>query len=348
MTIIDRIFQSKKYGNTGQPTGGFPTLDHFTGILLHFDGFEVSDANLASYTLFQATLQNATLAAAESRIFPIMQIQGMTDNTPAVETKTASYGNKVSQVEKPHSFTFELENWGIGWFSEVRRFNERLDARAYFVTPKSVLGEKTDTGFQGFEVLINFEQVKVGNVADYTKYNVNVEITNPTALSEDLHAVEIPEGTSLRNKLKGITSVSIEVFTNTLGKVSVDAIKNNNRISLYQSYALNMLQEEAWKVTDMTGMPIAFQVTADDVNQKVVINHTYGGNILVSLQSPSVLASLMYPLGSVSQGGFESDTVQILAIGYIDGGNASTTPTEYINGGNASTTPTEYINGGNA
>jgi len=310
MTILDKVSYSSKYGNTGQPTGGFPILDHFTGLLLHFDGFEVSDANLASYSAFQTALQNATLAAVDSRLFPVMQLQGMTDNTPAVETKTAPYGNKVSQVEKPHSFTFELENWGIGWFSEARKFNGRLDMRAYFVTPKLVLGEKTATGFQGFEVSVNFEQVKPGNVADYTKYMVNVEITDPMSLSENTHAVEIPEGTILRNKLKGITSVTLEAL-NDLGEIK--AYKTINGQNMYDLYSAALAKPTAWVVTDVVGNVVALSsVTAVPATKSWLLTPTDmpPDTCIFSLASPSELSVLLPAVGTAATGGFESNSIQ--------------------------------------
>lgn len=306
MSILDKVAYSSKYGNVGQPTGGFPSLDHFTGMLLHFDGFEVSEANLASYALFQTALQTATLAAIDSRLFPVMHIQGATDNTPAVETKTAPYGNKVSQVEKPHSYTFELENWGIGWFAEARKFNGRLDMRAFFVTPSLALGEKTDTGFQGFEVSVNFEQVKVGNVADYTKYMVNVEITDPQALSENVHAVEVPEGTILRNKLKGITSVTLSSPAAT----KVKAVKTINNQDLYDLYADALNKAAAWVLTDsITGAIVTPSVVAKDATNKAwVFTYTNAYPVNIKLAAPSVLAALTPAVGTVNTGGFEAES----------------------------------------
>ena len=306
MTILNKIAYSSKFGNVGQPTGGFPTLDHFTGMILHFDGFEVSDANLESYTLFQAALQTATLAGVDDRIFPVMHIQGATDNTPAVETKTAPYGNKVSQVEKPHSYTFELENWGVGWWAEARKFNGRLDMRAFFTTPSLVIGEKTATGFQGFEVSVNFEQVKVGNVADYTKYTVNVEITDPVSLSENVNSVEIPEGTILHNKLKGITSVTLSSPAG--GKVK--AVKTINNQDLYDIYADALNKASAWVLTDsVTGNVVTPSAVAKDATLKAwafTYNNEYPVNI--TLVSPSALAALTPPVGTVNTGGFEAES----------------------------------------
>lgn len=314
MTILNKIAYSSKFGNVGQPTGGFPSLDHFTGMILHFDGFEVADANLESYALLQTALQTATLAAIDNRIFPVMHIQGATDNTPAVETKTAPYGNKVSQVEKPHSFTFEMENWGMGWWSEVRNFNERLDLRAFFVTPTLVIGERTATGFQGFEVSVNFEQVKPGNVADYTKYNMNVEITNPTALSGPSYTVEVPEGTILRNKLKGITGVTLSSLLNASNLATVGAVKTINSQNLYDIYADALAKPTAWVALNAsTGATVTITgVTKDATNKGWAIAHAEADlPVLLSLAAPAALAALSPAVGTASTGGFESDVLSV-------------------------------------
>lgn len=314
MTILNKIAYSSQYGNVGQPTGGFPSLDHFTGVILHFDGFEVSNANLETFTLFKTALQTATLAAIDNRIFPIPHIQGATDNTPAVETKTAPYGNKVSQVEKPHSFTFEMENWGIGWWSEARNFNGRLDMRAFFLTPKLVMGETTATGFTGYEVSVNFEQVRPGNVSDYTKYNMNIEITDPRALSENTASVEIPEGTIIRNILKGITGVVLSTIANAANAVTVGAVKKINNQNLYDIYADALAKPTAWVALNAsTGAVVTITgVTKDATNKGWIIAHAETDlPATVSLAAPAALAALTPAVGTATTGGFESDTLAV-------------------------------------
>ena len=315
MTILNRVAYSSQYGNVGQPTGGFPSLDHFTGVILHFDGFEVANANLESFTLFKTALQTATLAAIDSRIFPVLHIQGATDNTTAVETKTAPYGNKVSQVEKPHIFTFEMENWGIGWWSEARNFNGRLDMRAFFVTPKLVMGEPTATGFTGYEITVNFEQVKPGNVADYTKYNMNIEITDPRSLSENTASVEIPEGTIIRNILKGITGISLSTIADAPNLATVGAVKKINNQNLYDIYADALAKPTAWVALNAsTGAVVTITgVTKDAVNKGWAIAHAETDlPVVLSLAAPAALAALTPAVGTATTGGFESDTLALV------------------------------------
>ena len=317
MTILDKVAYSSQYGNVGQPTGGFPSLDHFTGMIFHFDGFEIPDASLGTYDQFQTALQTATLAAIDSRIFPVMHIQGATDNTPAVETKTAPYGNKVSQVEKPHIFTFEMENWGIGWWSEARNFNGRLDMRAWMVTHKLVMGEKTATGFNGYEVSVNFEQVRPGNVADYTKYNMNVEITDPRSLSENTHAVEIPEGTILRNKLKGVTGVTLTSLIAAANLATIGAVKTINNQNMYDTFADALAKPTAWVALNAsTGAVVTITgVTKDAVNKGWAIAHAEADlPVILSLAAPAALAALTPAVGTATTGGFESNALAVTFI----------------------------------
>ena len=319
MTILDKVAFESRYGNVGQPTGGFPSLDHFTGMIFHFDGFEIPDASLGTYDQFQTALQTATLAAIDSRIFPVMHIQGATDNTPAVETKTAPYGNKVSQVEKPHIFTFEMENWGIGWWSEARNFNGRLDMRAWMVTPKLVMGEKTATGFNGYEVSVNFEQVRPGNVADYTKYNMNVEITDPRSLSENTHAVEIPEGTILRNKLKGVTGVTLTSLIAAANLATIGAVKTINNQNMYDTFADALAKPTAWVALNAsTGAVVTITgVTKDAVNKGWAIAHAEADLPVIlslALAAPAALAALTPAVGTATTGGFESNALAVTFI----------------------------------
>lgn len=309
MDILNTSPNDILFGNVGQPSSG-AKIDHFTGVILHYDGFSISAADRADWPTFLAALQDASIAALPmSRVYPIHHFNALTDSTPAPETKTSGYGNTVAVIEKPHTFEIELEDFGILYGAELRKFNDKLNLRAFFVTPQWVGGELADTEFQGFEVSVKLKQPKIGNVADYTKYMLDIQIVDPVALSENLNTVPITKGVKLRNVLKGCLAVNL---TSADGSI-VKAVTAISKTDMYDNYADALAVVGAWKAVKASD---GTEVTITAVTKEVAAKgwsfaSAYTGDVIITLADPTALAGLTAAIGTKTAGGFESDSVTV-------------------------------------
>lgn len=303
-TLLDKFSFSKQHGNTGQPKGGYLKLEYMEGMLIHPDGFKIPQSELnGKFADLVTYLQKAQLADASLRLWCLPRFEGVTDNTPAVEQKEAPYGFKKAPVEKSHKFDIEIEDFGTEFYKQLRLFNGRSDLRAIVLQPNALMFEIDENGdAQGAEVDLTASQVKIGNIADYTKYMLNVEFKDKGFFTDHLRSVEIPQGKVFRDYFKGILNVSIsEPATNV-----VKAVTSITGTDLYNTYDDELAVVGAWVLTNtLTGAESAPSTVAKNATHKGwTITHAIAAPVTIRLASPSALAAL--GVGSATSGGFEA------------------------------------------
>jgi hypothetical protein len=305
-TILDNPNCGDKYGNVGTPSCAIG-IKYLNGFIITEDGYEVSNANLASWSLALAALKTSTLAPVGQRIFPFFNIIGLTDNTPAPEKKTSGYGVTTQIVEKLHSFEIEIKDFGGAFFKEMRKFNGRKDLRFFWVDTDFIGGEQTSTGLKGFRASVFAKQVKVGNVADYTKYMLEVELTDPSALTDKLVSIPVPETVTLSSELTGILNVTLTGTPSATSKTANVVIETAiSRTNLFDEYSADLSATGAWSATDLTS------VVADPATKSFNLLFGTSGAKSISLKTPAELAALN--VGGNGTSGFESDTVSVTVI----------------------------------
>lgn len=313
-SILDKFSSNNNLGNTAAPSGPVAKLKHITGMLIHPDGVVIPKAALATFAQTLAALQAGTLAAPAERMFPILTIQGTTNDTTAPEAKKAPYGSTVEYVENNHVFGYELEDLGIQWWANARKFNSRTDLRVILFDPKAIHGWTDAEGnLQGAEADFNFLQIVPSTKTDYTKYNVKVELKDPGAF-DSCHSIEIPAGTVMKTKLNGVTDVELSATAST-GVITVTAVKKLTRQDMYETYADELAKVAAWSIINAaTGDVITPTGVTKNVAAKgwdIAISQS-GITTSVSLVAPAALAALTPAVGTASAGGFESDTLTVL------------------------------------
>ena len=313
-SILDKFSSNNNLGNTAAPSGPVAKLKHVTGMVIHPDGVVIPKAALATFAQTLAALQAGTLAAPAERMFPILTIQGTTNDTTAPEAKKAPYGSTVEYVENNHIFGYELEDLGIQWWANARKFNSRTDLRVILFDPKAIHGWTDAEGnLQGAEADFNFLQVVPSTKTDYTKYNVKVELKDPGAF-DSCHSIEIPAGTVMKTKLNGVTDVELSA-TASAGVITVTAVKKLTRQDMYETYADELAKVAAWSIINASTGDV---ITPTGVTKNVAAKGwdiAYSQDNVtasVSLIAPAALAALTPAVGTASAGGFESDTLTVL------------------------------------
>lgn len=290
-------------GNTGQPSCAI-SIEKLEGLLMTTDGFKIPAASLTSFDTAFAYLQTATLAADPlQRIYPLHTIEGLTNNTAAPEKKLSIYGNTQSLIEQPHQFEIEIENNGIEYYKKLRTWNGRKDVRVFWIDKTFIGGYLDSNGdLLPMEASVFFKQVMPGNVADITKYMCELELKSPTALTDDLDGIAIPEGFKVKNEIHGLRDVTL---AGTGGVLSATVT------------AVMSISKEDWvsKFSDNIGSRTVM-INNDAVEPNSIMNGTLlftgltAGVKTIKLNTPSELES-QEGIGSLTSGGYESNEITV-------------------------------------
>lgn len=288
-------------GNTGQPSCAI-SIEKLEGLLMTTDGFKIPAASLTSFDTAFAYLQTATLAADPlQRIYPLHTIEGLTNNTAAPEKKLSGYGNTQSVTEQPQQFELEIENNGIEYYKKLRTWNGRKDVRVYWIDKTFIGGYLDSNGdLLPMEASVFFKQVMPGNVSDITKYMCELELKSPTALTDDLSAIAIPEGFKVKNEIHGLRDVTLAGTGGVLSATvtGVMAISKEDFVSKF-----------AIELNSNTFLVDGVVTPVESISSGSVLLMLTAGTHTISLITPSALAD--ENIGSATSGGYESNEITV-------------------------------------
>lgn len=289
-------------GNTGQPSCAI-SIEKLEGLLMTTDGFKIQAASLTSFDTAFAYLQTATLAADPlQRIYPLHTIEGLTNNTAAPEKKLSGYGNTQSVTEQPQQFELEIENNGIEYYKKLRTWNKRKDVRVYWIDKTFIGGYLDSNGdLLPMEASVFFKQVMPGNVSDITKYMCELELKSPTALTDDLSAIAIPEGFKVKNEIHGLRDVTL-AGTGGVLSAAVTAVMSISKENITSKFGSEFSNENIFIVD-------GDERSADSVTNDVILFTLTAGTHKIKLGPPNLLAGA--GVGSLTSGGYESNEITV-------------------------------------
>lgn len=290
------------YANTGLPSC-FVSIDHLKGLVICYDGFKIPAANLTSFATTLAYLQTATLAANPlERAYPLHIIEGLTDNTAAPEKKNSGYGNTQYTSEQPHQFEIELENVGIEFYKKLRTFNGKKNVRVYWLDEQFIGGYEDSNGdLLPMEASLFFKQVKPGNIADYTKYMLDLELKNSKSLTDDLDVVAITDGTDLKNELNGIIDITL-AGTGGILSANVTAVMAISKEDFITKHLAD-IQDVGFLVDGTATEPTT-------IANGIALFTLTAGSHKIKMNTPSALAE--GGMGSPTAGGYESNEITVI------------------------------------
>lgn len=289
-------------GNTGQPSCAI-SIEKLEGLLMTTDGFKIPAASLTSFDTAFAYLQTATLAADPlQRIYPLHTIEGLTNNTAAPEKKLSGYGNTQSVTEQPQQFELEIENNGIEYYKKLRTWNGRKDVRVYWIDKTFIGGYLDSNGdLLPMEASVFFKQVMPGNVSDITKYMCELELKSPTALTDDLSAIAIPESFKVKNEIHGLRDVTL-AGTGGVLSATVTGLLSISKEDFISKFATLLLDDNTINVDGLNVQPTS-------ITNGVALITLTAGTHTISLADPNALMGAM--IGSLTSGGYESNEVTV-------------------------------------
>ena len=294
-------------GNTGQPSCAI-SIEKLEGLLMTTDGFKIPAASLTSFDTAFAYLQTATLAADPlQRIYPLHTIEGLTNNTAAPEKKLSGYGNTQSVTEQPQQFELEIENNGIAYYKKLRTWNGRKDVRVYWIDKTFIGGYLDSSGdLLPMEASVFFKQVMPGNVSDITKYMCELELKSPTALTDDLSAIAIPEGFKVKNEIHGLRDVTL-AGTGGVLSATVTAVMSISKEDFASKFAIEITSDDGAFIRD-GNEPLDAPTSIS--NGVCLISGLTAGVHTLKLADPYFLAFNL-GIGSLTSGGYESNEITV-------------------------------------
>lgn len=274
---------------------------------------ELSDANIA------ATMAALILANKNLRIFPIQGFVQITDNSEEDTIQTFGYGGQADAKEGNYNWFFQFVNGGLNLSNALRTFNGLTGKyRAVFIdlSQNTILGTSRkdangDNGLGG----IPLERLKTAKwkPADGTNtavYGIHFSFKAPY-INELIAFKKVSIDSLILSELNGLEDIKLTITEadDTGDVVTITAATDCGSTDLYDLYADEFANEEAWVVKNAAGDPITVTVVKNETAKGWDITYTTADvtdGDTITLAAPSVLA-----VAPVSVVGYEGDTVTV-------------------------------------
>jgi hypothetical protein len=312
MDILGVTSCSNNYGNTGQRYCTRDQFSYFKGLILSFEDQKFTEAERADLDTFMTALKATQIADVNGRTWLLPLISDLTNNTPeATKTESAS-GYILGRSEKPDLYMIEFMGIYLYLWKQLRKYEGYMNV--YFITDTNLLLMKKNSAGDSFGMKssIKFYKPKVGTVSEpKMSYTMEIQVLDVNWM-DTVYALDLKEF-DLFDELKGVDNLHLVVTTSALAaaiKVLSDRDMTTNVGELYDT---ELAALDLWVFTDkttgaaITPSSIAWDSTTKSFDFVFTAGVTSG---LVKLTTPSLLAAAN--IGSVNDGGFESDEVAIV------------------------------------
>jgi len=270
-------------------------------------------ADLATNDAFLTKLQEATLAAESTRIYPVFRFQAVDDQSEALVKSNTGYGDVKVVRDGNYNMIFELATGGMCLNAQLRKFNYQNGTwSALLVDDKNqILGRQdADGNLYGIDLsLFHAHPMKFNNGTDESKYMVEIGMNKPEQINDQLGIV--PCNFDVETSVLGLLNVELyHIGTAAVGTVTVGARLQCGKTDLYTDLKTLLSSNALWVITDSTGAVIA--TTDADYNDTLKgwdIDFTGSGALTFNLAAPSVLAAAH--IGEFPENGYEGVPVTI-------------------------------------
>lgn len=239
---------TSSFGNTG--VGKCSLIpSYIVGMFLVPNNFVISEANAENLQSFLE--DKAKDSNKGSRIYPIHNFVGMTDNSEEAVNETTGYGFAVPLRDGNYSWTFRFIQGGICLLKELQKFNHQ-NLSALFVDSNGVVfGRNTANGLAGVP-LISFYANKWTVSDSSTVANFALTVTfDPKHLNQDLGFVKDDNFNAA--DVVGLQSVSVTpVGAQTATVIRVAVASSCGGENLFDLYQTELSDEDVWSVIDST------------------------------------------------------------------------------------------------
>lgn len=285
-------------GNTGY--GDCPVdLKNITGFILTPKGFTLTAAQLLTKEATLAALQDATLAVAKNRIFPVNNIAALDGNIEDPVTETLGYGDIITLRDGNYNLNFRFVQGGLCLSNALRRFNSKTVELLLIDANGMLFGTKVGNELKSVP-LVNFYQKAFsfndgsGAVAGYM---TNV-VFKPAFINENIGFVD-GENSTFWSSLVGLQDVILsETSQSAVPVLKIVASTGCNGESILEEFIIELSDEANWiakngetgATVTITSVVIVGKVATVTLDNEDA-DYPTSGTIKLSLSAPSVLYS---------------------------------------------------------
>lgn len=268
---------------------------------------ELLDANV------QATLEALIEATKKNRIFPIQGFVAITDNSEEPVEQTYGYGTIEPVRDGNYNWVFGFRKGGINLSNALRTFNGQTSKYAVIfiesqnhllgTTRKDVNG---DNGLAGIplEVLFTYpwKANDGSNLASYrTKFNFL-----PIYINENIAFKKVSVTSYVLQELVGLADIELSLLDGSGTALTIGADTDCGSTNLYDLYADEFENEEAWEAEDADGAAIVVNSATKNEDLKGWDLEFASAPAVVRMAAPATLAD-----APVNVSGYESNDLEV-------------------------------------
>lgn len=305
---LNQISCVKKGGNTGVPKC-FLDIKYLVGMYILPTDLTFDATATATYQALIAALETATLAAGESRVYPIGNFTGFTDSSTDATKETLQYGSESVTNDGKYKWAYSYKKGGICLNKALRKFNGGSYAVMFYDINGVLYGWKDGDNFRGIPLeSLYIPKFKINDYANSTVYSIEM-VHDPLYLNDNIGFVE--GNVTAWQGIAGIQDVALS-GTRAAAVVTAKAKTGCSATDMYDLYSTQLAVVSAWKATNpITGNDIAITSVAAVPNSKSwAITLTAADpdyvttDVVISLADPATLDGL-----NVSK--YESNTFSV-------------------------------------
>jgi hypothetical protein len=272
-----------------------------------FTKAELSDANI------QATLEALVMEDRKLRIYPMQGFVAITDSSEEPTNQTFGYGTIEPVKEGHYNWIFGFRNGGINLSNSLRTFNGLTNKYAviFIENQNHLLGTMKkdangDNGLAGIplEVLYTFPW-KANDGTNLASYRIQFNFL-PNYINEGIAFKKVAVSSYVLQELVGLEDIVLNHLDGEDTALTIGADTDCGSTNLYDLYADEFANEEAWEAFDEDGAEIAVNSATKNETLKGWDLVFASAPATVRMASPTVLA-----IAPVSVSGYESDTLTV-------------------------------------
>lgn len=284
-------------------------------VILAKPSHRITAANRADLATFKAFLQSEALAG---NIYPIPNLVMNSDNSEDVTKSTDAYGNMEITKDGAYNWNLFVKKGGACYNAILRSFNYG-GFNLYLVDSDiNFIGTLQGTDMRAASAIFYTPKFKIANGSDPTRYMIDITLTRPEEINDAgklaYVAGEDDLGVSIDypTEIVGNLDVTLRVINNANDALTIGANLMCGRTDLYDLYADELADVDAWKITDAsTGAAVTITgVTKDATNKGWILAHAKSGSCKITSTGAAAWAALSpAPVGGGGENGYECDTL---------------------------------------
>lgn len=314
MEGINKIFCGSDVKNTGICECFFDPTEIVGAIAVPktrvFTNNELLDANI------QETFADAIISVKTSRVYPFQGFAAITDNTEEPTQQTFGYGAIRTVREGNYNWLFQITQGGVNASNARRSFNGLTGKFNYifFDAKNTLIGTSKldangDYGLAGVPMEdIYTAPWRAADGSNVTNYSTRFTF-KPPYINENIAFKKVATASLMLTELAGLEDIILEMVEVDGAAATVRADTDCGSTDLFDLYADEFANEEAWVVKSAAGdIKTITGVVANDgpKNWTVTIDEAFENGDTIQLAAPTVLA-----VPPVSVVGYESNILTV-------------------------------------